>query len=83
MVVDANNEPRLARRIGVRIKAARVASGLGADRVARSAGLTRRELSSYEAGRMLPSRGDLIALAGACGLQLDELVPRTLVESLP
>ena len=82
MVDTARDEPRLARRVGAYIKTARLASGLPRDQVARSAGLTARELSGYEHGKKLPSRGDLRALAGACGMHLDELVPKDLVESL-
>ena len=82
MVLHGRGEPPLARRVGACIKTARLASGLPRDQVARSAGLTGRELSGYEQGKTLPSRGDLRALAGACGIRLDELLPRDLVESL-
>ena len=83
MVHRSDTPPQLARRVGVRIRAARTASGLGTERVAGSAGLTRRELSSYESGRVLPSRSDLFALACACGMSLDELIPPGLLEMLP
>jgi len=82
MVVAARDETPLARRVGRHIKTARVASGLPRDQVARSAGLTVRELSGYELGKKLPSRGDLRALAGACGIHVDELIPKELVGSL-
>jgi transcriptional regulator with XRE-family HTH domain len=82
MVVATSDETRLARRIGSFIKTARVASGLPRDQVARSAGLTVRELSGYELGKKIPSRGDLRALAGACGIHVDELLPKELVDSL-
>ena len=82
MVVTAPDEPRLARRIGRCIKTARVSSGLPRNQVARSAGLTPRELSGYELGKKLPSRGDLLALAGACGIHVDELIPKELIGSL-
>jgi transcriptional regulator with XRE-family HTH domain len=73
----------LARRVGVCIRDARRASGLSREQVARSAGLTGRELARYEQGKTVPCSRDLRALAGACGIEACELLPAELVESLP
>jgi transcriptional regulator with XRE-family HTH domain len=73
----------LARRVGTCIRDARLASGLSRHRVARSAGLTRRELAGYEHGRSVPSGTDLRALAGACGMSAEQMLPRDLVAALP
>ena len=76
------SELALARRVGVCIRDARRASGLSRDQVARSAGLTGRELSRYERGKSIPCGRDLQALAGACGVGPTEILPTDLVESL-
>ena len=76
------DEVVLARRVGVRIRAARRASGLSRVQVARSAGLTGRELAGYEHGKTLPCRNDLRALAGACGIDSRELLPPDLAKTL-
>ena len=81
-MVSNTAEPGVARRVGGHIKAARVASGFSRAHVARSSGLTNRELAGYEQGKTLPSRRDARALAGACGVNLDELLPSDLVEAL-
>jgi transcriptional regulator with XRE-family HTH domain len=72
----------LARRVGVCIREARRASGLAREQVARSAGLTGRELAAYERGKSVPCRSDLKALAGACGIKVHELLPADLAASL-
>jgi transcriptional regulator with XRE-family HTH domain len=72
----------LARRVGACIGAARRTSGLSRERVARSAGLTGRELARYEQGKTVPCSRDLQALAGACGIEPCELLPADRVESL-
>jgi len=72
----------LATRVGTCIRDARLASGLSRHRVARSAGLTRRELASYEHGRSVPSGTDVRALAGACGMSAEQMLPRDLAAAL-
>jgi len=49
--------------------------GLSRSEVARSAGLTRRELAAYERGRIVIPESDLWCLAGSCGVDVDELLP--------
>lgn len=73
----------VARQIGMRIRTARRASGLSRNQVARSAGLTGRELARYEHGRVLPCRRDVLALAGACGIDPRDLLPADVMEQLP
>jgi transcriptional regulator with XRE-family HTH domain len=82
MASDLAIQTRVARRVGSHIREARHASGLSRDRVARSSGFTSRELAAYEQGRRLPSQRDAFALAGACGIRVDELLPPDLLESL-
>ena len=76
-------QQRIARRVGASLRSAREASTLSHDHVARSAGLTGRELARYEQGREIPCRRDLQALAGACGIDPDELLPDELMALLP
>jgi transcriptional regulator with XRE-family HTH domain len=76
-------ERGVARRVGVCIRSARRASALSRNQVARSAGLTGRELAQYEHGRAIPCRRDVQALAGACGIDTHELLPKDLMELLP
>jgi transcriptional regulator with XRE-family HTH domain len=59
--------------VRVHLKALRRAHGLSRAQVARSAGLSRRELRRYERGRMV-STAELRAIAGSCGVDVDELV---------
>jgi transcriptional regulator with XRE-family HTH domain len=72
-----------ARRIGTCIRTARRASALSRNQVARSAGLTGRELARYEHGKVIPCRRDVQALAGACGIDTGDLLPDDLIEQLP
>ena len=44
---------------------------------ARGAGLSRRELVAYERGKVPIPESDLWVLAGSCGVDVGELVPRT------
>ena len=78
-----NEQLGVARRVGVRIRTARRASALSRNQVARSAGLTGRELARYEHGKVVPCRRDVQALAGACGVNLGDLLPADLLEQLP
>ena len=73
----------VARRVGACILAARRASALSRNQVARSAGLTGRELARYEHGKEIPCRRDVQALAGACGIEARDLIPEDLMELLP
>jgi transcriptional regulator with XRE-family HTH domain len=72
----------VARRVGVCIRSARRASELSRNQVARSAGLTGRELARYEHGRAIPGQRDLQALAGACGINTRDLLPKDLMALL-
>ena len=81
--MEKTSKAVLAHRVGECIKAARRASGLSRERVARSAGMTGRELAGYEHGKNLPCNSDLRALAGACGLEASELLPTEISDSLP
>jgi transcriptional regulator with XRE-family HTH domain len=72
----------VARRVGVCIRSARRTSALSRTNVARSAGLTGRELARFEHGRAIPAPRDLQALAGACGIDPADLLPEDLMELL-
>jgi transcriptional regulator with XRE-family HTH domain len=78
-----NQRHGVARRVGVCIRSARRASALSRNQVARSAGLTGRELARYEHGKSIPCPRDIQALAGACGIDAHELIPQELMELLP
>jgi transcriptional regulator with XRE-family HTH domain len=80
--MQSSDERRVARRVGVCIRSARHASALSRNQVARSAGLTGRELARYEHGRAIPCQRDLQALAGACGIDPCDLLPEDLMEQL-
>jgi transcriptional regulator with XRE-family HTH domain len=54
----------------------RKAKGLSRAEVARSAGLTRRELAAYERGKVPIPESDLWCLAGSCGVDISELLPQ-------
>jgi transcriptional regulator with XRE-family HTH domain len=60
----------------VHLKALRREHGLSRAQVARSAGLTRRELRSYERGRATIPDVDLRSIAGSCGVDVAELLVR-------
>ncbi|MFM8303596.1 MAG: helix-turn-helix domain-containing protein, partial [Actinomycetota bacterium] len=60
---------------GRQLRAVRKAQGLSRSEVARSAGLTRRELAAYERGRNPVPDSDLWCLAGSCGVDVDDLLP--------
>gem|GEM_PF-2585973 len=61
--------------VGRQLRQVRRRQGLSRSDVARSAGLTRRELAAYERGRMVIPESDLWCLAGSCGVDVDELLP--------
>jgi len=60
---------------GRHLRQVRRKQGLSRAEVARSAGLTRRELAAYERGRIVIPESDLWCLAGSCGVDVDELLP--------
>jgi transcriptional regulator with XRE-family HTH domain len=57
------------------LKQIRRKQGLSRAEVARSAGLTRRELGAYERGSVDVPESDLWCLAGSCGVDVSELLP--------
>jgi transcriptional regulator with XRE-family HTH domain len=79
----STEDHRVARRVGACIRSARQASALSRNQIARSAGLTGRELARYEHGRAIPCHRDLQALAGACGIDTRDLLPADLMALLP
>ncbi len=79
----STEQHRIAHRVGACIRSARRASDLSRNHVARSAGLTARELARYEHGRAIPCQRDLQALAGACGIDPGDLLPDDLMALLP
>jgi transcriptional regulator with XRE-family HTH domain len=67
--------PASSSDVGRQLRAVRKAKGLSRAEVARSAGLTRRELAAYERGRTPVPESDLWCLAGSCGVDVRELLP--------
>src|SRR5690349_10312364 len=67
---DAGADEQVVR---VHLKALRRAHGLSRAQVARSAGLTRRELRRYERGRQVSS-AELRSIAGSCGVDVVDLL---------
>jgi transcriptional regulator with XRE-family HTH domain len=66
---------RSSRDLGRQLRQVRRKQGLSRAEVARSAGLTRRELAAYERGRIVIPESDLWCLAGSCGVDVNELLP--------
>ena len=64
------------REVGRHLRQVRKQQGLSRSVVARSAGLTRRELAAYERGRLEVPESDLWCLAGSCGVDVSDLLPR-------
>ena len=62
--------------VGRHLRQVRKQQGLSRTVVARSAGLTRRELAAYERGRAEVPESDLWCLAGSCGVDVSDLLPR-------
>lgn len=75
--------PRLIRRmaedspdtIGRRIRAARRARGLSQNQLATLIGVVESTLSRYERALLVPGADHLAAIADACDVKLDALVP--------
>ena len=61
--------------VGRHLRNVRRERGLSRADVARSAGLTKRELAAYEHGRTEVPDHDLFCLAGSCGVDVDDLLP--------
>jgi transcriptional regulator with XRE-family HTH domain len=62
--------------VGRNLRHVRKQQGLSRGAAARSAGLTRRELAQYERGKVDVPESDLWCLAGSCGVDVSELLPR-------
>jgi transcriptional regulator with XRE-family HTH domain len=71
----AGSDGQSPKDIGRQLRDVRKKQGLSRAEVARSAGLTRRELASYERGRSEVPESDLWCLAGSCGVDVAELLP--------
>ncbi len=63
--------------LAVRLVAARSLRGLSCGQLAEAAGVTPSMLSSYEAGRVVPSIGGLVRLADALEVNADFLLGRS------
>ncbi len=72
---EATGQPS-EKAVGRNLRQVRKQQGLSRSAVARSAGLTRRELVAYERGRVAVPESDLWCLAGSCGVDVSELLPR-------
>ena len=66
---------RSSKDVGRQLRLVRRKQGLSRSDVARSAGLTRRELAAYERGRLVIPESDLSCLAGSCGVEVNDLLP--------
>lgn len=71
----AISPPATSGEVGRHLRTVRKAKGLSRAEVARSAGLTRRELAAYERGRTPVPDSDLWCLAGSCGVDVSDLLP--------
>jgi transcriptional regulator with XRE-family HTH domain len=72
---SGRNEPS-PKDVGRHLRQVRKQQGLSRGVVARSAGLTRRELAAYERGRAEVPESDLWCLAGSCGVEVSQLLPQ-------
>jgi transcriptional regulator with XRE-family HTH domain len=61
------------RQVGERIRTWRHIRGLSQERLGEQAGLDRRTIGSFEAGRTPPSLDDLVAIAAALGIPPGDL----------
>ena len=71
--VEADDAGADEQGVRVHLRALRRAHGLSRAQVARSAGMSRRELRRYERGRTV-SESDLRSIAGSCGVDVADLV---------
>jgi len=67
-------EEKLRHAMGRRITSARMALDLSQCQLAARLGITRSRLSKWELGRHAPNLRQLLAIADALGLSLDELL---------
>src|SRR5450759_4278013 len=75
--VERNVQDRSSPKdVGRNLRHVRKQQGLSRGAAARSAGLTRRELAQYERGKVEVPESDLWCLAGSCGVDVSELLPR-------
>ncbi len=72
---EASSDAQAPKEVGRQLRHVRRKQGLSRSEVARSAGLTRRELAAYESGRAEVPESDLWCLAGSCGVDVSELLP--------
>ncbi|HSO94993.1 MAG TPA: helix-turn-helix domain-containing protein [Acidimicrobiia bacterium] len=70
------HDPNSPKDVGRNLRQVRKQQGLSRGAAARSAGLTRRELAQYERGKVQVPESDLWCLAGSCGVDVSELLPR-------
>ena len=74
LVTPGPVDPAMPPDLGRRLRAVRRRQRLSRAEVARSAGLTRREVAAYERGATVPAT-DLWCIAGSCGVDVAELLP--------
>lgn len=75
-IVSSDHEDDSSPRVvGQHLRRVRHRQGLSRAEVARSAGLTRREVAAYEKGRAVVPETDLWSIAGSCGVDLTEFMP--------
>jgi transcriptional regulator with XRE-family HTH domain len=72
---DLGHDDNTPKDVGRQLRHVRRKQGLSRSEVARSAGLTRRELAAYERGKQSVPESDLWCLAGSCGVDVGELLP--------
>jgi transcriptional regulator with XRE-family HTH domain len=72
---DIGQDGNSPKDVGRQLRHVRRKQGLSRSEVARSAGLTRRELAAYERGKQAVPESDLWCLAGSCGVDVGELLP--------
>lgn len=75
-VEDSLQDRTSPKDVGRNLRQVRKQQGLSRGAAARSAGLTRRELAAYERGKVAVPESDLWCLAGSCGVDVVELLPR-------
>ncbi len=66
-----------ADNFGARLRLLRRTNGMSRSRLARSSGLSRRTIASVERNRTILTEEDRVALAGACGVDLEVLTSTT------
>src|ERR1700686_2175513 len=73
---DPSSDPSSPKDVGRNLRQVRKQQGLSRGAAARSAGLPRRGLAQYEGGKVQVPESDLWCLAGSCGVDVSELLPR-------